>query len=93
MQPSPRWLEGSPCVADDTLLFCRASRGDLEAILQVLQLYEQASGQKLNRDKITVFFSKATTEEWRRELVEFLGVNEVREYEKYFRITGCGGLK
>ena len=31
--------------ADDTLLFCRASRGDLEAILQVLQLYEQASGQ------------------------------------------------
>ena len=93
MQPGPRWLKGSPCVADDTLLFCRVLRGDLEAILQVLQLYEQASGQKLNRDKTMVFFSKATTEEQRRELVEFLGVNEVREYEKYFRITGCGGLK
>ena len=49
--------------ADDTLLFCRASRGDLEAILQLLQLYEQASGQKLNREKTTVFFSKATSEE------------------------------
>ena len=93
MQPGLRWLEGSPCVTDDTLLFCHASRGDLEAILQVLQLYEQALGQKLNRDKTTVFFSKATTEEQRRELVEFLGVNEVREYEKYFRITGYGGLK
>lgn len=77
---------------DDTLLFCRASKGDLEAILLVLRLYKQSSGQKLNRDKTTVFFGKATMEERRRELVEFLGVNEVREYE-VFRITGCGGSK
>ena len=77
--------------ADDTLLFFRASRGDLEAILQVLQLYEQASGQKLNRDKTTVFFSKATTEERRWELVEILGVNEVREYEKYLGLLAVVG--
>ena len=69
----------------------RSSRGDLEAILQVLQLYEQASGQKLNRDKTTVFFSKATTEERRQELVEFLGVNEVREYEKYLGLPAMVG--
>ena len=79
--------------ANDTLVFCHALRGDLEVILQLLQLYKLASRQNLNREKTTVFFSKATTEERRRELVEFLGVNEVREYEKYFRITGCGGLK
>ena len=42
--------------ADDTLLFCHASRGDLEAILKLLQLYEQAFRVKLNRDKTTVFF-------------------------------------
>ena len=63
----------------------------MEAILQVLQLYEQALGQKLNRDKTTVFFSKATTEEQRQELVEFLGVNEVREYEKYLGLPAVVG--
>ena len=77
--------------ANDTLLFCRASRGDLEAILQLLQLYEQASGQKLNREKTMVFFSKGTTEERRRELKEFLGVNEIREYEKYLGLPDVVG--
>ena len=77
--------------ANDTLLFCRASRGDLEAILQLLQLYEQASGQKLNREKTMVFFSKGTTEERRRELKEFLGVNEIREYEKYLALPDVVG--
>ena len=77
--------------ANDTLLFCRASRGDLEAILQLLQLYEQASGQKLNREKTTVFFSKGITEERRMELEEFLGVNEIREYEKYLGLPDVVG--
>ena len=77
--------------ANDTLLFCRASRGDLEAILQLLQLYEQASGQKLNREKTTMFFSKGFTEERRMELEEFLGVNEIREYEKYLALPDVVG--
>ena len=77
--------------ANDTLLFCRASRGDLEAILQLLQLYEQASGQKLNREKTTMFFSKGFTEERRMELEEFLGVNEIREYEKYLGLPDVVG--
>ena len=70
--------------ADDTLLFCRASMGDLEVILHILQLYELALGQKLNREKTTVFFSKATTEERRMELVEFLGVSEVESMRSTF---------
>ena len=45
----------------------------------------------MNRDKTTVFFGKATMEERRRELVEFLGVNEVREYEKYLGLPAVVG--
>ena len=30
--------------------------GDLEVIFHILQLFELASGQKLNREKTTVFF-------------------------------------
>jgi len=77
--------------ADDTLLFCRASMGDLEVILCILEMYELASGQKLNREKTTVFFSKATKEERRMEMVEFLGVSEVREYEKYLGLPAVVG--
>ena len=77
--------------ADDTFLLCRASRGDLEVILQLLQSYELASRQKLNTEKTTVFFSKATMEERRVELVEFLGVNKVREYEKYLGLLAVVG--
>ena len=36
---------------NDSLLFCKASLIDLQAIQDILSLYEQASGQKLNREK------------------------------------------
>ena len=42
--------------ADDSLLFCKASKSHLQVIQNILVLYEQASGQKLNREK-TSFFS------------------------------------
>ena len=44
---------------------------------------EQASGQKLDREKTTVFFSKATPNVRKLEIIDALGVSEVREYEKY----------
>ena len=40
-----------------------------------------------------MFFSKATTEERRVELVDFLGVSEVREYEKYLGLLAMVGRK
>ena len=38
-----------------------------------------------------MFFSKGTTEERRMELEEFLGVNEIREYEKYLGLPDVVG--
>ena len=40
-----------------------------------------------------MFFSKATIEERRVELVDFLGVSEVREYEKYLGLLAMVGRK
>ena len=73
------------------LAFLPCIKGDLELILHLLHLYELASGQKMNREKTMVYFSKATTEEWRVELVEFLGVNEVRKYEKCLGLPAVVG--
>ena len=69
--------------ADDTLLFCRVVIGDLVKIQDILNLYEQASSQQINRRKTTIFFSKVVTEERREKISNFLGVEEVKEYEKY----------
>ena len=77
--------------ADDSLLFCRARREDLQAIQNILTSYEHASGQKINREKTTLFFSKAVPDEMKGEIIEFLGVAEIKEYEKYLGLPAVMG--
>ena len=48
--------------ADDSLLFCRANSEECSKVLELLSVYEEVSGQKLNREKTTLFFSNAVTE-------------------------------
>ena len=51
----------------------------------------QASSQKLNREKTTVFFSKATLDVRKLEVIDALGVSEVREYEKHLGLPAVVG--
>ena len=60
--------------ADDSLLFCRASIQECNHIQAILADYEVASGQKLNRDKTTLFFSKATSPDTQENIINLLGV-------------------
>ena len=76
---------------DDILLFCRAVMGDLVKIQDILTLYEQASDQQINRRKMTIVFSKAITEERKEEISNFLGVKEVKEYEKHLGLSAVVG--
>ena len=76
---------------DDSLLFCRASLADLQFIQSILSLYEKASGQKLNREKTTIFFSKAVHGDTKNQLSNFLQVPEVKEYEKYLGLPAVVG--
>lgn len=57
---------------------------DLEVIQDILAVYEQASRQQISRDKTTLFFSKVMTKDRKEEILNFLGVLEIKEYEKYF---------
>lgn len=41
--------------ADDTLLFCRARLGDVQAIQNILILYEEASSKQINKAKQIYF--------------------------------------
>lgn len=43
--------------ADDSYLYCRAEEEQGEYICRLLQVFESASGQKVNLDKSVVYFS------------------------------------
>ena len=64
--------------ADDNLLFCRATTHDCQKVMDILSSYEKVSGQKLNRDKITLFVSKSIPSEMQRQILEALRVNELK---------------
>jgi hypothetical protein len=77
--------------ADDSLLFCKASIIEWLSIQELLQIYEKASGQKLNRDKTSVFFSKNTKEEAKELILSNAGVSSTRRYEKYLGLLALIG--
>jgi hypothetical protein len=45
---------------DDSLLFCRATISQWDILTSILQLYEKASGKKMNHNKTEIFFNKNT---------------------------------
>ena len=69
--------------ADDSLLFCRATNQECQAIQQILVAYEEAFGQRLNRSKTTLFFSKNVPQVMQEDIITMLGVPEVKQYERY----------
>ena len=44
--------------ANDSLIFYKAKENECHKLLDILATYERASGQKINREKTTLFFSK-----------------------------------
>ncbi|OMO67876.1 reverse transcriptase [Corchorus capsularis] len=69
--------------ADDSLLFIRAQSSDCTTIIDVLHKFELASGQQINIEKSSVFFSSNTPENTRSSIMELLGVRKILDRDKY----------
>ena len=69
--------------ADDSLLFCKASKNEVQVINEVLMGYANASGQCMNMEKSLVFYSSNTPRQMKEWTKEILGVEEVECFEKY----------
>jgi hypothetical protein len=54
--------------ANDSLLFCRATPAEWHRLEGILELYERASRQMLNRDKTSIFFSR-NTDDYVKEII------------------------
>ena len=77
--------------ADNSLLFCQARVDELEKIQNILCKYEKASGQKINNDKTTLFFSSNVANSFKGHVKNLLGVPEIKEYEKYLGLPAMVG--
>jgi hypothetical protein len=69
--------------ADDSLLFCQATEANCVALGNLLQLYEDASGQQLNRAKTSLFFTKNTSATMKLFIKNLFQVPEIKCHEKY----------
>ena len=51
--------------------------------MEILQTYAKASGQSINLEKSSVYFSTNTTRAQRQQMLHILGVKEVMKFESY----------
>ena len=68
--------------ADDSLLF-KIDNGSAEHLRNVLSLYEDCSGQIINKDKSSIMFSKNTPAEVKSHLMRDLEIESEAGNEKY----------
>ena len=76
---------GGPCIshllfADDSLLFCCASVKECQQVNSLLNLYEAASGQNVNIDKTSLFFSSNNGFKTQESIKQALSAEIVPEY-------------
>ena len=68
--------------ADDSLLFCQATVEECQQLQTILEQYEEASGQSINRSKTALFFSKNTRANVWDAIQGMLGAQVMTECEK-----------
>ncbi|XP_060957652.1 uncharacterized protein LOC133029176 [Cannabis sativa] len=91
-----RVAHGAPSIthmlfADDSYLFCQATTGAAVGISNLLQVFENASGQKINFHKSTIFFSPNTSAETRTQICNRLVMPEASEGSLYLGLPNIVG--
>ena len=61
--------------------------------MEILKTYEGASGQKVNKHKTAIFFSKSTVETTKQEIKEALGLQEIVDFEQYLELPSLVGRR
>ena len=77
--------------ANGSVLFCHVNEDECQKILDILDIYERGSGQKVNHDKTNVFFSSNTSYEVQVRIQQILGVPSIRQFEKYLGFLALVG--
>ncbi|KAL9687234.1 hypothetical protein QQ045_031633 [Rhodiola kirilowii] len=69
--------------ADDSIFFLKCKVTEAETLRDILRQYEEASGQKINCEKLEISFSKNTPADTRRIIGGVFRVSQVSCHSKY----------
>lgn len=69
--------------ADDTLILLKATPRGARCLQQILELYEEVSGQVVNKDKTSIMFSTNTPQLIRDQILSELRITHLASNEKY----------
>ena len=78
--------------ADDNLIFYKASLEECNSLQRVLKVYEEASGQQLNRANTSLFFNSNTNRSIQNEIKTRFGAQIIKQHEKYLGLPSLVGL-
>ena len=68
---------------DDNIIFCQATPKQCSHLEHLLTIYEQTSGQQLNKDKTALLFSRTTPHDIQEDIKNCFGVEVIRQHETY----------
>lgn len=77
--------------ADDNLLFCSVDLAHWHCLSKLLNNYEEASGQRLNKEKTTIFFSRNTPMETQSKILEVSKIPISQRYDTYLGLPALVG--
>ena len=72
-------------------MFCRSNVAECPKIQLLLDWYEAALGQQVNKANTTLFFSRNTSAEVQQEIKDLLGVPAIKHYDKYLILPSFVG--
>ena len=73
-------------LVDDCIVFCKASMEEGLKVTKILEDYERESGQKLNKDKTSLFFSKNAMEKVKELVKKMFGAQIIHQHERYLAL-------
>ena len=79
--------------ADDYFIFCRANAQEANQLLNILRVYQDASGQEINLAKSEVLISRNISQAGQADLASILGVKHALGTGKYLASSMIGRSK
>ena len=73
------------------IMFGKALKEEGFRLLKIIEVYEKESGQKLNREKTSLFFSKNTSVEVKEEVKDMFGAQVIHQHERYLGLPTLVG--
>ena len=77
--------------ADDSIVFLEGSNDNMMALKEILGNYEEASGQRINLQKSSIFFGRGSQQDTKVQLKGILGVDNEALSERYLGLLTLVG--